>query len=100
MAARSRLGSWRGTIAAFVVLVPVVAYVLHASLEQAAVECEVCIRYAGDRVCRTVSATTETDAIRGAIDNACGPVAAGVTETVRCTTTPPESARCRAVSGS
>jgi hypothetical protein len=93
-----RRGSWRNTVATIVILAPVVGYVVYASLTQAAVECDVCIRYAGQRICRTVEGTTEAEAIRGAIDNACGPVAGGVTETVRCTTTPPLSTSCRPLS--
>lgn len=53
--------------------------------------------FEGSAVCRTVKAASETEALRGAIDNACALLASGVTDTMRCTRTEPSKASCRAV---
>jgi hypothetical protein len=55
--------------------------------------CEVCMEFEGRRDCRTASAATKDHALRTAIDNACAQLAAGVTETSRCTQTQPASVR-------
>ena len=92
---KPRRREWRGVVATLAVLAPVVGFVVYSSLQHGTVQCDVCIVHHGQRVCRTVTAANEEEGIRGAVDNACGMVASGVTEVVRCTTSRPESASCR-----
>lgn len=66
-----------------------------ATLAEARVECEVCLRFAGKRECRTAGGADETSAIRGAISNACALLASGVTQSMRCDATPAESIQCK-----
>ena len=51
-----RRRSWRNTIAAVVVLTPVVAFVVYSSFRVSEIECEVCMRFEGGEVCRSASA--------------------------------------------
>ena len=95
MAERSR-GRWRGWVATAAVLIPVIGIVVYTSLRVGTIDCEVCIRMDGREACRTVTAATREDALRGAIDNACAQLTSGVTGTLRCSRTEPSRAECRA----
>ena len=59
------------------------------------VECEVCQRYAGRVECRTVLGATREEATAGAVMNACAILTGGVTDTIRCQNTPPQTIQCR-----
>jgi hypothetical protein len=52
---------------------------------------EVCMAYQGRTNCRTVSAKSEESAVRSASDNACADIASGVTDTMRCQQSQPQS---------
>ena len=90
---------WKSFAATVAVLVPVAAVVIYSSFQVSEYECEVCMSFAGRDVCRTVSAQTEAEGLRGAIDNACALLASGVTETMRCSRTRPNKATCRNLVG-
>jgi len=76
-------------VTALAVLVPVVAFVVYSSFQISDIECEVCIAFEGREVCRTVRSASETEALRGATDNACA--------LLRCARTPATRAGCRPV---
>ena len=65
-----------------------------ATLAEAGVQCEVCLRFAGRLDCRKAAGADEEAAVRGAINNASPLLANGVTQSMRCNATPPESVRC------
>jgi hypothetical protein len=71
-----------------------VALLVLAILRATEVECEVCVRYGGRLVCRAAAGTTREEALRTATENACAFLASGMTESIRCTNTPPETATC------
>jgi hypothetical protein len=54
---------------------------------------EVCITFNGRQSCRVASGPTQQDAIRTASDNACALIASGVTETMACGRTVPDSVK-------
>jgi len=54
---------------------------------------EVCMDFAGRSECKIAAGATREEAIRTAVDNACGLIAAGVTETRNCLGTRPKSIR-------
>ncbi|MDX2154736.1 MAG: hypothetical protein SFV54_28590 [Bryobacteraceae bacterium] len=54
---------------------------------------EVCITFNGRTACRVASGTTQEEAIRTASDNACALIASGVTETMACGRTRPDSVK-------
>jgi hypothetical protein len=94
----SRRSAWRHTVAAILVLAPVVAFVLYSSFRVAAIECEVCMRYDGRELCRSASAARREEALRSAADNACALLTSGMTNTIRCQQTEPARTQCRAAS--
>jgi hypothetical protein len=94
-AEKPRKGAWRNLVAAVVILVPIVAILAYSTMQVGAHECEVCMAFEGREICRTVAASSEQDAHRGAVDNACALLTSGMTNTLRCSRTPPRSARCR-----
>ncbi len=86
---------WRSTVAGIAFLIPIAAIVVYFSLQVSNFECDVCISFNGREVCRTVIGKTEEEGLRTGIDNACAPLAGGVTETLRCSRTTPTKAECR-----
>ena len=70
------------------------AVLFFATWRETAVECEVCVAFAGETACRTVSAADRETALRGAISTACAVLSDGVTQVLACDRTPPRSARC------
>ena len=74
---------------AFVVVV--VGFVVFSTFQGKRVSCKVCIVFNGRRDCRTASAANRTEAQRTATTNACAQLAGGVTDSVNCENTTPES---------
>ena len=77
-----------------VFLLAVAAFVLFTTLGTSRVRCEVCITFQGRTSCRAASGSTQSDALRSAIDNACALISAGVTDSIACQNTRPDSMRC------
>lgn len=86
---------WRNTVVTLAFLVPVIGVVVYSSFQLSDYQCTVCMDFAGRNICRTVTGKTEVEALRTGIDNACAHLSSGVTDTLRCTRTPPTSARCK-----
>jgi hypothetical protein len=59
-----------------------------------AVLCEVCMVYRDARACREAYGPTADEATRTATDNACALLAAGMTASIACQNTPPQSVDC------
>ena len=70
------------------------ALIIYSSFQESVVECEVCMVYGGSRQCRRASGATQDDAIRTATNNACVFLASGMSESIRCSNTPPVSVTC------
>jgi hypothetical protein len=94
MGGASRKSSWRSTVAAVCVLLPVIGFVVYSSLHVSAVECEVCMSFEGGEICRSASAATRREALRSATDNACAQLTSGMTNTIRCQQREPVKTRC------
>lgn len=92
---RRKKRRWKSRIATVAILIPVAAVVVYSSFQVSDYTCEVCITFEGRETCRTVTAKTEEEGRRGAIDNACALLASGVTDTIRCSRTRPTKAECR-----
>ena len=58
-------------------------------------ECDVCIRFKGRTECLVAQGETEAMALQAARTGACARLGSGVTDSVKCGSTPPESFRCR-----
>jgi hypothetical protein len=78
--------------AAFVAVLA--ALVLYASSHLGGHSCEVCISFGGRQACRKADGKTKEEATRTATDTACAVLAAGMTESLKCTNTPPSSQSC------
>lgn len=74
-------------------LVAVLAVIIYSSMGLAKYRVEVCITFRGQTACRIASADTREHALRTATDNACALIASGVTDSIACSNTPPDSVR-------
>jgi hypothetical protein len=72
-------------------VVAFLALVAYSTMKGSRYRVEVCMAYQGRANCRTVSAKGEAAALRSASDNACADIASGVTDTMRCQQSPPQS---------
>ncbi len=87
--------SRRNALVTLAVLAPIFGYVIWSSFQVSDFECQVCITFEGNDVCRTVTGKTEMEGLRTGIDNACALLASGVTDSLRCQRTTPRKAGCR-----
>jgi hypothetical protein len=79
-----------------IVILFVLAFIgllLYATLKGPRYRVTVCVSFAGHSACKTVSARSESAALRSATENACADLASGVTETMRCQQSEPQSIR-------
>ena len=71
--------------------VAVLAVLIFTTMGTNKFRCEVCITFNGRTACRTAGASTEAQAVRTATENACAQIASGVTDSMACESTPPQS---------
>jgi alkylhydroperoxidase family enzyme len=69
------------------------ALLLYSTLNGPRFRVEVCMAYGGKSACRTVKAKSEAAALRSGVENACADIASGVTDTMQCQRTDPQSVR-------
>ena len=70
-----------------------VALLAYLTVSGNKVRVEVCMEFQGRQSCRVASASTEPEALRTAVDNACATIAFGVTDNGQCTRSRPVSIR-------
>ena len=85
----------RSTKATLVFLVAFLAVLVYLSTRAGGHECEVCVTFMGASVCRTAASETRERAIESAVTSACGTLASGMTESIRCQNTPPDRTTCK-----
>lgn len=98
--AKKKRRPWLNAVVTLAFLLPVAGAVIYLSFHVSDFECEVCLRFDARSVCATATGKTESEGLRTAIDTACGQLTSGVTETLRCSRTPPTKAVCRRLDGS
>jgi hypothetical protein len=81
-------------VAGAVLALATLALLLYAASSTYRSRCEVCITFHGRTECREAYGKTREEATRTAADNACGLLAAGMTESVACTNTRPARVAC------
>lgn len=54
---------------------------------------EVCMTFQGRTQCRTASGKTQAEAARTATENACALISSGMTDSIACQNTPPNSTK-------
>jgi hypothetical protein len=82
------------TLAGIAVALVLLAALVWATLQEAAIECTVCMDYEGGSACRTSSGSTHEATLRGAVASACSVLSKGVTRGLACDRTPPRSVSC------
>ena len=85
----------RTTKATIVFLGLFIAIVVYFSMTIAQQECEVCMTFMHQSVCRTAASGTREASIESAVSSACGTLASGMTESIRCSNTKPDRVTCR-----
>jgi hypothetical protein len=70
------------------------AALIYTTLSETGVECEVCVDYRGQSMCKTVTAPDRTQAIQQATATACALLSSGVTAGMECNSAPPSITRC------
>ena len=90
----TRRGIGKSVIIGGLFVAVLAALVLYASSGLSRHTCEVCIVYDGAKACRKAEGKTKEEAHRTATDTACAMLASGMTDTLKCTATPPESESC------
>jgi hypothetical protein len=80
-----------GLVAAVVL---VMGYMVYASMARVEKTCEVCVEFNGGRRCARGAGATEQEAKQGAQTAACGVLASGMDESIRCQNTRPATATC------
>ena len=66
----------------------------YASVSLGGHRCEVCLSYGGGKACRSADGSSVEEARRTAVDLACAELASGMTESLRCQSTPPTRVTC------
>lgn len=67
---------------------------LYSTLAAQQVTCEACVTFNGRTNCASASGTDEAEALRTAVNTACGTISQGMDESIRCAGLPPERPRC------
>ncbi len=86
----SRTAKWTLTL----IVLALMGYMVYASMARVRKSCEVCVAFNGQRRCARGAGATEREAKQGAQTAACGVLARGMDETIRCEGTQPALARC------
>ena len=87
----------RGKLLTLLVVLAFAGFLLWTTLGSQQVECTVAVAFGNARNTATASAASETDATREAQTAACGPLAQGMDESIRCGRIPPLSRQCRSL---
>jgi hypothetical protein len=78
-------------ILAIAFVMAVLVLVIYTTMGTSRYRCEVCIFFHGRTACRTAGASTQAQAQRTATENACAEIASGVTDSMACESTAPQS---------
>jgi len=84
----------RSTLLTIAAALAFAALLLYSTLSVQKAECEVCVSFNGRDNCATARGTDELEATRSAQTTACGPIAAGMSETINCGNVQPTRRRC------
>jgi hypothetical protein len=70
------------------------ALMVSAAIQGFGTLCEVCVTFEGRTQCREAYGQTRAEAVRTATDNACGMLTSGMTNSIRCGKTVPDTSTC------
>ena len=83
----------RTVLLAIVFVVGVLIVLVYTTIGNARYRCQVCMSFQNRTACRTAAAATDAQALRTATENACSQIASGVTDSIACENTPPQSVK-------
>lgn len=81
----------------WIVLIGVLVFfgvVIYSTIAPVQAQCEVCLEFDGEIVCRRGAGATEEEARRAAQESACGGNAVGMSESIACRAAVPVSVQC------
>jgi hypothetical protein len=85
----------RSTVITILLIAGFAGLLLYNTLSVQAVECTSCVRFNGVENCATASGKDSTEALRTAVNTACGTIAQGMDESIRCAGMPPLRPQCK-----
>lgn len=85
----------RSTVITLAVVAVIIALFFYMSTARAHEECRVCVNFNGRANCATAAGRTNAEATETAHQTACGPVAAGMNETIACNNHVAVSVQCK-----
>jgi len=97
--ATKRTGLRKSTLAALVLLPPIIGLVIYNSFQVSQFQCTVCIDFDGHSDCRTVTGHTKAEGLQSATNNVCALLTSGMTDSIRCSRTAPTKAECLELAG-
>lgn len=85
----------KGTFVMIALVMAFVGILLWSTLSAQRVECTACVTFNGTTNCATASGQDDAEALRQAVNTACGTLTRGMDESIRCANLPPERPQCR-----
>lgn len=85
----------KGTIITILLAIGFAGLLLYSTLSAQQVECEACVTFKGQTNCAAASGVDEAEALKTAVNTACGTISAGMAESIQCAGMPPERPRCK-----
>jgi hypothetical protein len=79
------------TVVSILFLLAVLGALVYSTMDLQGYSCEVCITFNGRQNCAKASGTSREEAQRTATDTACAPITGGMSETIACSNTTPDS---------
>lgn len=85
----------RSTIITILLAVGFAGILLYSTLSAQQVECTACVTFNGKENCAAASGKTNDESLKQAVSTACGTLAQGMDESIRCANLPPQRPSCR-----
>lgn len=84
----------RSTLVTILLATGFAGFLLYSTLSAQAVECSACVRFNGVENCAKASGKDSLEALRTAVNTACGTLTQGMDESIRCAGMPPQRPQC------
>lgn len=85
----------KSTIITLLIAVGFAGLLLYSTLSAQQVECEACVTFKGQTNCASASGVSEEEALKTAVNTACGTISAGMAESIQCAGMPPQRPVCK-----
>lgn len=85
----------KSTIITLLLAVGFAGLLLYSTLSAQQVECEACVTFKGQTNCASASGVNEEEALKTAVNTACGTISAGMAESIQCAGMPPQRPVCK-----